>query len=84
MTMKFSHPLARAAKIWSVTTKDASVQPILVIVTTLALDPENKRYKKHLVNRLSEAAREHISANPAIASGFVLMNRLRDWDGSRG
>ncbi len=77
--MKFAHPLARAARVWPVTTKEDRVEPILVVVTTLALDPANKRFKKHLVNRLSEAAQEHLSTNPQLASGFVLMNRLRDW-----
>ena len=81
--MKFSHPLARAARVWPVTIKDDSVQSILVVVTTLALEPESKRYKKNLVIRLSDAAREYLSANPALASGFVLMNRLRDWDEGR-
>ncbi len=76
--MKFAHPLARAARVWPVTTKEDRVEPILVVVTTLALDPESKRFKKHLVDCLSEAARDHLSTNPQLASNFVLMNRLRD------
>jgi len=78
--MKFSHPLARAAKVWSITNADESVQPVLVVVTTLELDPGSDRYRKNMVNRLSKAVREHLAAHPTLASSFVLINRLREWD----
>jgi hypothetical protein len=77
--MKFTHPLARAAKAWDGLQND-KVQRTLVIITTLSLDPKSKRYKKKLVDRLAIAAQEYLAANPKEASGFVLINRRRDWD----
>ncbi len=76
--MAFVHPLARAAKVWTAMGRDDSEQRILVIVTTIALDPSQKGYKKSLVEKLSHAAREHIAASKD-AGSFVLINRLRDW-----
>ncbi|WP_158814323.1 hypothetical protein [Methylocapsa sp. S129] len=55
------------------------MQRTLIIVTTLALDPKSKQYKKKMVDRLASAAAEYVAANPEEASGFVLINRLRDW-----
>ena len=81
--MAFVHPLARAAKAWPATTRSGTVRRMLVIVTTLALDPKSKRYKKKLVNNLSAAANEYLAANPEAASGFILINRLRDWNAAR-
>ena len=77
--MKFVHSLARAGRVWPLTSADGNVQPTLVVVTTLALDPESKRYKTNMVERLSAAAREYLSEHPDKASGFVLINRLKDW-----
>jgi hypothetical protein len=81
--MAFVHPLARASKAWAATTQPGNVRRMLVIVTTLVLDPNSKRYKKKLVDSLSVAANEYLAANPEEASGFILINRMRDWD-SRG
>ena len=55
---------------------------MLIIVTTIELDPVSKRYKKNLVERLSHAAQEYL-ADSAMASGFVLVNRFRNWSGHR-
>lgn len=77
--MKFSHPLARAAKAWAGPQHD-KMQRTLIIVTTLALDPKSKRYKKRMVERLALAAEEYLAANPTEATGFILINRPRDWD----
>jgi hypothetical protein len=76
--MAFSHPLARVAKSWSGPQHD-SPHRTLVVVTTLALDPANKRYKKKMVERLADAARVYVAANPREANGFLLINRMRDW-----
>jgi len=80
--MEFSHPLARAAKIWPVEASHGPKQKTLVIVTTLALDPQDKRYKPKLVERLSVAAREFL-AESKDANSFTLINRLREWDAHR-
>jgi hypothetical protein len=77
--MKFSHPLARGAKVWSAKPVKGRAERILVIVTTMALDPKSKRYKKPLVARLSDAALDYLAAHPKEANGFMLINRLRDW-----
>ena len=79
--MTFQHPLARGAKVWTARGQDESEQRILVIVTTIPLDAEQKGYKKSLVERLSKAARDHLAESKE-ANGFVLINRLRDWKGA--
>ena len=80
--MAFSHPLARAAKVWTAKTNDGGEQRILVIVTTIPLEPHNKGYKKSLVERLSRAAGDYLADSKEAAS-FVLMSRLRDWSGAK-
>jgi len=76
--MAFKHPLARGAQVWAAKTLENRDQRMLVIVTTIALDPGHKNYKKSLVDKLSEAARQHLTETRE-AEGYVLMNRLRDW-----
>ena len=77
--MTFTHPLARKAKVWASGRNDAKVSGILVIVTTLVLDPANKKFKADQVRRLSDKAKEWLSFNQDKASDFVLVNRTRDW-----
>ena len=81
MYMTFSHPLARAAKVWTAKTHDGAEQRVLVIVTTIPLGPDDKGYKKSLVERLSGAARDYLADSNEAAS-FLLMTRLRDWSGA--
>jgi hypothetical protein len=78
MLMAFSHPLARAAKVWTAKAHDGGEQRILVIITTIPLEPNDKGYKKSLVERLSRAARDYLAESNEAAS-FLLMSRLRDW-----
>jgi hypothetical protein len=78
MLMAFSHPLARGAKVWTAEAKDGSEQRVLVIVTTIPLEPSDKGYKKSLVERLSRAARDYL-ADSNDATSFLLVSRLRDW-----
>ena len=59
--MAFSHPLARGAKVWTAKAHDGSEQRVLVVVTTIPLDPGEKGYKKSLVERLSRAARDYLA-----------------------
>ena len=82
MLMGFSHPLARASKVWTAKTDDGGEQRVLVIVTTIPLEPGDKGYKKSLVERLSRAARDHLAESKEAAS-FLLMSRLRDWSSAK-
>jgi hypothetical protein len=81
--MAFSHPLARGAKVWTARAHDGSEERVLVIVTTIALDPGEKGYKKSLVERLSRAARDYLGDSNEAAS-FMLIPRLRDWSAAKG
>ena len=67
---------------WTAKAHDGGEQRVLVIVTTIALDPGEKGYKKSLVERLSRAARDHLADSNEAAS-FMLMNRMRDWSGAK-
>jgi hypothetical protein len=59
LTREFSRPLARVARVCTTQNLAGSERRVLVIVTTMALDPARRRYKKTLVEELSEAATEH-------------------------
>lgn len=63
---------------WTARGKDDSEQRVLVIVTTMPLDPGHKGYKRAMIEKLSRAARDHL-AESKDAESFVLVNRLRDW-----
>ena len=52
---------------------------MLVIVTTISLDPSQKGYKKSLVEKLSRAAHDHLASSKE-AGSFVLISRFRDWE----
>jgi hypothetical protein len=80
MAEVFSHPLARAARVWRAESHDGSEQRMLVIVTTLELDSKNNRYKAKLVEELKRAAKEHLEQSPE-ASSFVIINPLNQWRG---
>ena len=56
MTGEFAHPLARASRIYRARGLDGSEQSVLVIMTTIELDPKHNRYDDQLVERLSRAA----------------------------
>ena len=82
MAMTFSHPLARAAKVWTAKAQDGGEQRVLVIITTIPLEPDDKGYKKSLVERLSRAARDYLADSKEAAS-YLLVNRMRDWKASK-
>lgn len=58
--------------------EDGAKRRILVIVTTIELDPKHNRYSKELVGKLSRAAQEHL-ANLSEPMGFMLVSRPKDW-----
>ena len=76
--MEFAHPLARAARVWTARGADDHEQRILVVVTTIPLEPGHKGYKKSLVEKLSRASQEYVVQSKE-ADAYVLINRLRDW-----
>jgi hypothetical protein len=78
LTRGFTHPLARAARVWHATNLDGSERGILVIVTTIELDPKSGRYNERLVEKLSRAANGYL-ARSSEATAFVLVNRVRHW-----
>jgi hypothetical protein len=68
--------------VWTAKAHDGSEQRVLVIVTTIPLEPNEKGYKKSLVERLSRAAREHLAGSDEAAS-YMLVHRLRDWNAAK-
>ncbi len=64
---------------WTAKGHDEKEQRVLVVVTTVPLDPGQKGYKKPLVEKLSRAAREYLAESKE-AESFMLINRLRDWN----
>jgi hypothetical protein len=76
--MKFSHPLARMAKLWSARSLDGTERPILVIVTTIELNAQHKKFKANLVAALGKAAQEYLRQSQ-VATEYVLTNRTKDW-----
>ncbi len=77
--MSFTHPLARNAKVWPTSGVYGQSRRLLVIVTTLDLDPESKKHKTEKVGRLSDAAKEWLSFNQNEADDFIMINRAKDW-----
>jgi len=79
MEKAFKHPLARRATTATVRRREGGEQTILFIVTTLELDPGDKRFNPKNVNRLQHAA-EAFLAEAKQLSGYALVNRPKDWD----
>lgn len=75
--MSFSHPLARAAHVWPANV--GGPRKILIVVTTLELDPHHEKYKKSLVQGVSSAADEFVAVSDDL-DGYCLINRLREWN----
>ncbi len=71
--MDFAHPLARQSRVRRMVTRDGNAQNVLVVATTLELNPDHKRFKKDKVSHLGEAAMEYISEHPEKAAGYVLV-----------
>ncbi|WP_363346533.1 hypothetical protein [Methylocystis echinoides] len=80
--MDFIHPLARGAKVWKAQLESGEAKRILVIVTNAELNPESKKYNAQTVDRLTAAAEEFLQESGE-ADGFLLANRLRDWENSK-
>ncbi len=72
--MKFSHPLARRAKLWQAETLTGEVKQVLVIETTLELEHGHKKFKHEKVDRLREAAKEFVMQHFPVVNEVLLMN----------
>lgn len=83
MSTEFTHPLARQAQIWTTEGVKGKAGRLLVVITTLELNSKQKGYKAEKLKRLSDAAREWVSANPGEASDVLLISRPREWAGER-
>jgi hypothetical protein len=79
MGKEFKHPLARRAKVWVAQDRDRGERNLLVVVTTLVLDAAHKSFNSESIARLKGAIGEFMAETPEIA-GYVMINRLKDWD----
>jgi hypothetical protein len=74
----FKHPLARGACLRPAISLDGTERLVLVIATTLELDPSRQGYKKSLVDKLARAIKEHLAHFPEVGE-YILTSRPRDW-----
>jgi len=79
MSTDFEHPLARKAKIWKAKMRDGAELDLLIVVTTLELDPAAHGYVKKHVERLTNEIEAYVAATPNLA-GYALVDRPKDWD----
>ena len=78
--MTFHHPDARDAKVWLTGGIKGKAKRLLVIITGLELDKDQKKYDSTKIEVLAEAAKDWIAAHPAEATDYVLMTRPKMWD----
>jgi hypothetical protein len=75
--MKFTHPLARGSRLATVESFDGRSQEVLVIVTTLQLDPSHKKFRIDKVDKLRWAAREYLQKHLPGVRDFLLLNPIK-------
>lgn len=80
--VNFNHPAARGAKIWTTKLKSGETKQILVVVTNAELNRDKKRYNGDVIEKLIVAIEEFISDSGDI-DGYLLANRLRDWENAK-
>lgn len=80
--MTFTHPAARGAKVWTARMKSGENKNILMVMTDAELNPDKKRYNRDILERFVAAIEEYVQLNDDI-DGYVLANRLRDWENAR-
>lgn len=71
--MRFTHPLARHAKVWPIHMNDGTTVHALLIATTLELDPESMKLQRSHVDRLADAARDFVRFHPEVTA-FSIVN----------
>ena len=79
MSKAFKHPLARKATVAPCRRAKGAEESVLVIVTTLELDSAAKGFNRKQVERLNTAAAEFVAEQQSL-SGFVVINRPKEWD----
>ena len=79
----FDHPLARDAKIWQSGGLSGPPRPILIVITSIALSPDQSRFKQKSFDRLTSAIEDWIVAHPDTVSDYVLINRPKTWAGDK-
>lgn len=72
--MKFSHPLARNARFWVEESIDNGPHDVLVVTTTLELEPGHKKFKRDKIDRLREAAKAYLKENHPKIRRVLIMN----------
>lgn len=80
--MDFNHPAARGAKVWKAKLKSGETKNILIVVTNAELNAEKKKYNSDVIEKLVVAVEEFIS-DKADIDGYLLSNRLRDWENAK-
>lgn len=80
--MTFTHPAARGAKVWTAKLKSGQTQSLLIVMTNAELDENKKRYNGQVVASLVSAIEVYIEERTDI-DGYVLSNRMRDWEHAR-
>jgi hypothetical protein len=79
MVKVFKHPLARKATSATLRRRDGGEDEVLIIVTTLKLDAAAEGYNAKTVERLHDAAKAFIAETERL-TGYVLVNRAKEWD----
>ncbi len=79
MSKVFKHPLARKAIVAAAHPRKGGEQKMLLIVTTLVLDPKGDGFNAKNVERLHDAAKSYL-AEEAGLSGYLIVDRPKDWD----
>lgn len=80
--MEFTHPAVRGAKVWKAKLRSGDEMSILIVVTNAELNKDEKRYNSDVVDKLVKAVEEYLGSNDDI-DGYVLANRMRDWENAK-
>ena len=78
--MTFHHPDARDAKVWLTGGIKGKAKRLLVVITGLELDQNEKKYDSKKVQALADAAKAWIEAHQGEATDYLLMTRPKMWD----
>jgi hypothetical protein len=80
--LTFTHPAARGAKAWTAKLRSGETKTVLIVMTNAELNKDKKRYNEEIVNKLVTAIEEYLQENGDI-DGYVLANRMRDWENTK-
>jgi hypothetical protein len=78
----FTHPAARGAKVWTAKLKSGETKNLLIVMTNAELNAEKKRYNSQVVEKLVDAIEEYLQGCDDV-DGYVLANRMRDWENAK-